>query len=128
MKYTSVCLHQNAGQNHSINIASKSFENDAKFKHLGTLVENLRCIHEEVKSTLNQGSTYMIQFRIFSPPIYLKRKEYNLQKVVACTAVADIPGSFLGNGSVNTFPQQQIDAQQWRLETGCFFVVLAEQL
>jgi hypothetical protein len=57
MKYTSVSLYQNAGQNHSINIANKSFENDAKFKYLEMMVENQRCIHEEVKSISNQGST-----------------------------------------------------------------------
>jgi hypothetical protein len=33
---------------------------------------------------------------------------------VACRAAAMQPGPFLGNGSVNTFPQQRIDAQPWR--------------
>jgi hypothetical protein len=36
----------------------------------------------------------------------------------------DIPGSFLGNGSVNTFPQQQTQRQQ---QKSCiFYVVRAE--
>jgi hypothetical protein len=47
---------------------------------------------------------------------------YFITILVACRAVAmerrprwaDIPGQFLGNGSVHTFQQQRIDAQQWR--------------
>jgi hypothetical protein len=32
--------HQNAGQNHDINIANRSFENVAQFKFLGTTATN----------------------------------------------------------------------------------------
>jgi hypothetical protein len=71
----SVFLHQKAGQSHSTKNVNKPFENDAKFKYLGMIVENQRCIHEEVRSILNQGSTCTIQFRVFSLPVYLKRKE-----------------------------------------------------
>jgi hypothetical protein len=37
-KYVIMSRHQNSGQNHSIRIANESFENTAKFKHLGTIL------------------------------------------------------------------------------------------
>jgi hypothetical protein len=37
-KYISLSHHQNAGQNHNIKIANRSFENAAQFKYLGMTV------------------------------------------------------------------------------------------
>jgi hypothetical protein len=48
--------HQNAGQNHDIKIANRSFENVAQFKHLATAVTNQNLIQEEIKRRLNSGN------------------------------------------------------------------------
>jgi hypothetical protein len=47
--------HQNAGQNHHIKIANRSFENVGKFKYLGMTITYQNLIQEEIKSRLNLG-------------------------------------------------------------------------
>jgi hypothetical protein len=39
-KYMLLSRHQNAGQNHYIKIANRSFENVGQFRYLGTAVTN----------------------------------------------------------------------------------------
>jgi hypothetical protein len=51
--YMSLSLHQNAGQNHAIRIANRSFENVANFKYFETTLINQNFIHKEIKSKLN---------------------------------------------------------------------------
>jgi hypothetical protein len=48
--------HQNAGQNHNIRTANRSFEIVAQFKYLESTVTNQNLIHEEIKRGLNLGS------------------------------------------------------------------------
>jgi hypothetical protein len=39
-KYMMLSGHQNAGQNHDMTIANRSYENVAQFKYLGTAITN----------------------------------------------------------------------------------------
>jgi len=55
-KYVTMSYHQNAGRNHNLAIASKSFENVAKFRYLRMTVTNQSFIHEEITSTLHSGN------------------------------------------------------------------------
>jgi hypothetical protein len=50
--------HQNAGQNHGIKIANRSFENVAKFRYLEMTVANQNLIHEEIESRLNSDNAF----------------------------------------------------------------------
>ncbi|PNF32964.1 hypothetical protein B7P43_G16668 [Cryptotermes secundus] len=48
--------HQNAGQNHNIKRAIRSFENVAQFKYLGTTARDQKLIQGEIKMRFNLGS------------------------------------------------------------------------
>jgi hypothetical protein len=51
-----VSRHQNAGQNHEIKTANRSFENVVQFIYLGMTVTKQNLIHEEIKRRLNSGN------------------------------------------------------------------------
>jgi hypothetical protein len=48
--------HQNAGQNHNVKIANRSFENMAQYKYLGTTAASQNLLQEESKRRLNSGN------------------------------------------------------------------------
>jgi hypothetical protein len=48
-KYMLLSRHQNAGQNHDINIANRSLQKVAQFKYLGTIITNQNLIKREIK-------------------------------------------------------------------------------
>jgi hypothetical protein len=55
-KYMLLSCHQNAGQNHDIKVANRSFENVAQFNYLRTTVTNQNLIQEEIRRRLNLGN------------------------------------------------------------------------
>jgi hypothetical protein len=52
-KYMLVSHSQRTGQQHSIKIGNRSFEEVAEFKYLGTTMTDQNCMHEEIKSRSN---------------------------------------------------------------------------
>jgi hypothetical protein len=56
IKHMLMSHHQNAGQNHDIKVANRSFENVAQFKYLELTVMDLNLIQEEIKKGLNLGT------------------------------------------------------------------------
>jgi hypothetical protein len=55
-KYMLLSHHQNAGQNHDVKIADRSFETVAHFKYLGTTVVNQNLVQEEIRWRLNSDN------------------------------------------------------------------------
>jgi hypothetical protein len=54
-KYMLLSRHQNAGKNHQIKIANRSFEIVAQFRYMETTITNQNLIQEEIKRRLNWG-------------------------------------------------------------------------
>jgi hypothetical protein len=67
-KYMVVSRHQNAGQDHTLLFANKSFENVANFKYLGITITYQYFIHKETTSRLNSGNAcyHFIQNLLYS--------------------------------------------------------------
>jgi hypothetical protein len=63
--------HQNVGQSNNIKTAIASFENVAKFRHLGTTARNQNYSHRNIKSRSNSGNAcyHLIPYILSSRPI-----------------------------------------------------------
>jgi hypothetical protein len=82
-KYLLLSRHQNAGQNHDIKIANRSYQNVAQFKYLGTAVTNRSLIHDEIKSRLNSGNAcyYSVQ-NLLPYSLLFKNTELRIYKTI----------------------------------------------
>jgi hypothetical protein len=58
----------NAGQNHNIQIANRSFENVVKFTYLGITAKHQHLVYKAIKSRLNSGNAchHSVQSLVFS--------------------------------------------------------------
>jgi hypothetical protein len=74
-KYMLMSRSQKVGQQHSIKIANRSFEDVTKFKYLGTTLTDQNCMHEEIKNILNSENAcyHSVQSFVF-PPAVLERQ------------------------------------------------------
>jgi hypothetical protein len=70
-KYMLMSHIEMTGQNYSIKIANRSFEDVAKFKYLGTTLTHQNCMHKEIKSRLNSGDACypFVQSLVFPPVV-----------------------------------------------------------
>jgi hypothetical protein len=64
-KYVLLSHHQNAGENHDVKIANRSFENVSQFKYFGMILTNQNLIQKEIKRRLISGMLATIQSRNF---------------------------------------------------------------
>jgi hypothetical protein len=71
IRYILMSRSQKIGQKHSIKIANRSFEDLAKFKHLGTSLTDQNYMYEEIMSRLNsRNACYRsVQSFVFSPAV-----------------------------------------------------------
>jgi hypothetical protein len=76
--------HQNAKQNRNKLISNNSFQNAAKFKHVGMTVTNQNYIHEEIKSRLNLGNVcyHSVLNFFFSSHLISKSLNIKINKTV----------------------------------------------
>jgi hypothetical protein len=87
-KYMLLSHHQNAGQNHNINIANRAFGNVAQFTYLGTTVTNQNLIQEEIKRRLNSGNACYNSVRnLLSSSLLSEKVKIKLYKTITLPAV-----------------------------------------
>jgi hypothetical protein len=82
-KYMLMSRSQKTGQNYSIKMANRSFENVAKFKYLGKTLTDQNYMHEEIKSRLNSGNAcYHSVQSLLSPRLLSGNLEVKIYKTI----------------------------------------------
>jgi hypothetical protein len=77
-----IMSHLNSGQNQNIRIANESFENVAKFEHLGTKLTNQKDIHDEIKNRLNlENACYYSDQNVLSSCLISKNLKIKIHKI-----------------------------------------------
>jgi hypothetical protein len=80
--------HQNAGQNHNIKIANRSFENVAQLKCFGTTATNQNLIQGKIKRILNLGNAcYHSVQNLLSSRLLSKNVKIRIYKTIILPVV-----------------------------------------
>jgi hypothetical protein len=80
--------HQNAGQNHGIKTANRSFENVAELKYFGMTVTRQNVIQEDIKRRLNSGNAcYHSVQNLSFPPLLSKNVKIIIYKTTILPVV-----------------------------------------
>jgi hypothetical protein len=83
IKYMLLSHQQNAGSNHDIKIANRSFENVTQFKDLGIAVTRQNSVLEEIKRRSNSGNTcYHSVQNLLSSRLLLKNLKIRICKTI----------------------------------------------
>jgi hypothetical protein len=85
---TLLSRHQVAGHNHDMKIASRSSENVAQFKYLGTAIRNQYLIQYESKRRLNSGNAcYRLDKNPLSSRLLSRNVKIRLYKIIILPVV-----------------------------------------
>jgi hypothetical protein len=80
--------HQNAGQNHDVKIANRSFENVAQFRYMGTTVTYQNLFQEEIKRRLDSGNIcYHTVQKLLSSRLLSKNIKIRKYKIIILPVV-----------------------------------------
>jgi hypothetical protein len=81
-------LHQNAGQNHDIKIANRSFENVTQIQYFETTVTTQNLIQEKIKRRQNLGNAcYHSVQSLRSSPLLSKKLRIRTYKTIILPVV-----------------------------------------
>jgi hypothetical protein len=86
--YIFMSRHQTAGQSNYVRVANKSFEKVAKFKHLGTILTDQNCIHEEIRSRINsRNACYHAVQNLLSSRLLSRNVKIKIYKTIILLVV-----------------------------------------
>jgi hypothetical protein len=72
-KYMLLFHQQNAGKDHDIKIANRTFENVAEFKYFGMTVTNQNLIQEEIKGrSISHNACYYYVQKLLSSHLFYR--------------------------------------------------------
>jgi ribosomal protein S2 len=81
-KYMFLSRCQNAGQNHDIKFADRSFENVAQFRYLETTITNQNLIQEEIKRLNSDNACYHSVQNLLSSRLLSKNIKIRIYKSI----------------------------------------------